>query len=242
MKIEAYSVVSLNYILKNANGEIMDQSLPDEPLIYMHGTDYLVPGLEKAITGHQKGDSFSVIVSPEEGYGIYQNSLVQKLSVAVFGGNNVEVGETYVAQTEEGPRPVIVTSIDDQWITVDGNHPLAGQELHFEIEITDVRAATEDEKNHGHVHVDGHCCCHGHDEGHNHHCCCHHHDHDDDEEHHCKCGHHHDDEKREEQHCKCGHHHEGESHNDDNSKSGLHNDEHKHCCCHHHEHHKEHND
>ncbi len=227
MKIGKYSVVTIKYTLCNKDGDVLDQSDDQDLLTYMQGTDYLVPGLEKGIEGHEVGDKFKVEVKAEDGYGPYHDTLVQEIPVSMFGGAEIHVNDSFLAETAEGQRPVTVRAINDDKVVVDGNHPLAGVDLYFSIEVVDVREPTAEEKDHGHVHHNGHCED-EHDEG----CCCHghhHHDDDDDEhEHHCCHGHHHhhdDDDDENEHHCCHGHHH----HDDD--------DEHEHHCCgkHHHE-------
>ena len=213
MKISDYSVVTIRYTLSNKDGEVLDQSDDQNLLTYMHGTEYLVPGLENAITGHETGDKFDVEVKAEDGYGEYRDNLVTELSLDMFGDNPVSVGDTFIAQTEEGQIPVLVRKITDDKVVVDGNHPLAGVDLFFKVEIVDVREPTDSEREHGHVHVDGKC------EDDDHHCCCHHHEHDDDgHEHHC-CHHHEEEEHR---HGCCHHHDEHDEH-----------DEHEHHCCRH---------
>ena len=228
MKVEAFSVVTLRYVLKDDQGNILDQSDENDLLTYMHGTEYLVPGLESAILNHEKGDEFSVVVKAEEGYGAYNEQLVHDIPRAHFGSDEPAVGDTFLAQTEEGALPVTIKSVNDDFVKVDGNHPLAGQDLYFDIEIVDVREPTPEEKDHKHVHLHGHCC-HHHDHGEHEHGCCHHHDHEEDEH---GCCHHHDHEEDED---GCCHHRD---HEEDEHGCCHHHDheEHKHGCCHHHEH------
>lgn len=216
MKVDKYSVVTIRYTLSNSQGEVLDSSDEQELLTYMHGTEYLVSGLENAITGHEKGDKFNVEVKAEEGYGLYRENLVSKVPASMFGQNHYEIGDTFIAQTEEGQIPVVVKNIDGDMIEVDANHPLAGVDLYFAVEIVDVRDPTESEKEHGHVHLDGQCC-HGHHDGDGEHCCCHGHHHDDDEEHGegCCCHHHDDDHDHDHDHdghCHDHHHDEHERH------------------------------
>jgi FKBP-type peptidyl-prolyl cis-trans isomerase SlyD len=209
MKVSDFSVVTIRYTLSNKDGVVIDQSDDQNLLTYMHGTEYLVPGLENAITGHEKGDKFDVEVKAEDGYGEYRDNLLTSLSLDMFGDNPVNVGDTFIAQTEEGQLPVTVREMRDNEVIVDGNHPLAGVDLFFKVEIVDVREPTESEKEHGHVHVDGHCeneehrCCHHHDHEEHEHRCCHHHDH---EEHEHRCCHHHEHEEHEEHEHRCCHH------------------------------------
>ncbi len=223
MKIEAYSVVTLKYTLKDKHGNVVDQSDENDPLVYMQGTDYLVPGLEAALQNHEKGDCFSTVVKAEDGYGTYDEDLVQEIPLANFGGVTPEIGAAFVAQTEEGVHPVVIKEINGDQVKVDANHPMAGCDLYFDLEVLDVREPTDEEREHRHVHLHGHCCHHDHDE-HEHGCCHgHHHDDDDGHEHKCCHGHHHDDEDEHEHKCCHGHHHDDE-------------DRHEHKCCHRHHH------
>ena len=179
MKIEAYSVVTLKYTLKDKHGNVVDQSDENDPLVYMQGTDYLVPGLEDALQNHEKGDCFSTVVKAEDGYGTYDEDLVQEIPLANFGGVTPEIGAAFVAQTEEGVHPVVIKEINGDQVKVDANHPMAGCDLYFDLEVLDVREPTDEEREHRHVHLHGHCCHHDHDE--HEHGCCHGHHHDDED-------------------------------------------------------------
>jgi FKBP-type peptidyl-prolyl cis-trans isomerase SlyD len=153
MPITQDSVVTIHYTLKNDAGEIIDSSASGEPLAYLHGHGNLVPGLERELAGKSTGDKLSVKVAAADGYGEHDDRLVQRIPRRSLRGiSNVSVGMRLHAQTEEGPRAVTVTHIAGDMVTIDANHPLAGMDLNFEIEITDVRSATEEELSHGHVH------------------------------------------------------------------------------------------
>ena len=158
MSIESNHVVSIHYTLKGDAGEVIDSSLGGQPLAYLHGHGNLVPGLERELTGKSAGDKLQVKIPPADGYGEYDPQLVQRVPRrAVKGVANVRVGMRLQAQTGQGPRPVTVTHITGDMVTLDGNHPLAGKHLNFDVEIAAVRAATEEELSHGHVHgPDGH--------------------------------------------------------------------------------------
>lgn len=160
MKIANNSVATIHYTLKNADGEVLDTSENQEPMHYLHGANNIVAGLEKALDGKSSGDSLSVVVQPAEGYGEYNPELIQELPKDMFTGvDTIEVGMEFHAQTPDGGMQIIeVKSIDGDTVTVDGNHPMAGQTLHFDVEITDVREATKDELEHGHVHSKSDCC------------------------------------------------------------------------------------
>jgi len=149
-------VATIHYTLKNSAGDVLDSSENAEPLPYLHGAQNIVPGLEKELAGKTTGDKLSVIVKPEEGYGDYSKELLQELPRTMFSGvDTIEVGMEFHAETQHGRQVVAVTKVEDETVTVDGNHPLAGQDLHFDVEILEVREATKEEIDHGHVHGPG---------------------------------------------------------------------------------------
>lgn len=152
------TVVKFNYTLTNDKGETLDQSR-GEPLAYLHGHHNIIPGLEKEMTGKAAGDKFKVTVKPEEAYGEYIAEAVQEVPRANFQGvDNIEVGMQFQSQTDDGHVMLVtVKDVNNEVVVVDGNHPLAGVELTFDVEIVEVRAATADEIAHGHAHgVGGH--------------------------------------------------------------------------------------
>ena len=156
MQIADHCVVSFHYTLTDDAGAVIDSSSGREPLAYLHGAGNIVPGLEEALGGRAAGDRFQVAVAPEQGYGVHHAGLVQQVPAAAFAGvDKVEVGMEFHAQGPQGPIAVMVTAVDGETVTIDGNHPLAGKTLHFDIEITSVRASTEEERQHGHVHGPG---------------------------------------------------------------------------------------
>lgn len=156
MTIGQDSVVTLHYTLKDDAGQVIDQSAPGEPLAYLHGHGNLVPGLERELAGKSVGAKFSVTVQPAEGYGEYDKALVQQVPRRSLQGiSNVKVGLQLQAQTPEGVRIFTVTRLVSDMVTLDGNHELAGKALHFDVEIAEVRPATEEELAHGHVHGAG---------------------------------------------------------------------------------------
>lgn len=157
MIIQKNSVVTMHYELKDSAGEVLDSSAGQEPLVYMHGAKNIIVGLEEQLEGKSNGDTLVAEVAPEKGYGMPVEALVQTVPAEAFGEEikQVEVGMRFQAETEQGPVPVVVTAIEDGMVTVDGNHPLAGKQLFFDISITDVRDATEEEVEHGHVHGPG---------------------------------------------------------------------------------------
>jgi FKBP-type peptidyl-prolyl cis-trans isomerase SlyD len=154
--IKKDSVVTFNYTLKDDAGEVIDSSSPGEPLAYLHGHGNLVAGLERELEGKAAQDKLSVKVAPADGYGEFSRDLVQKVPRRTLKGiAKITVGMRLHAQTAEGPRAVTVTAVTGDMVTLDGNHPLAGKNLNFDIEIVDVREASEEELAHGHVHGPG---------------------------------------------------------------------------------------
>lgn len=156
MRIADDCVVQFRYRLTDDAGELIDASPEDRPLAYLHGAGNIIPGLEKAMTGHVAGDRFDVVVPPEEGYGERNEALVQQVPRELFSGvDEIEPGMRFSAESAQGPVMVVVTAVDEDTVTVDGNHLLAGRTLHFAIEVVDVRQATEEELAHGHAHGPG---------------------------------------------------------------------------------------
>jgi FKBP-type peptidyl-prolyl cis-trans isomerase SlyD len=161
MQIASDAVVSIHYTLTDDAGETLDSSAGGEPLAYLHGKGNLIPGLENALAGKQAGDKLQVKIAPADGYGEYDKSLLQNVPRRSFKGvGQVQVGMQFQVQSPQGARSVTVTRVAGDMVTVDGNHPLAGKNLNFDVEITEVRVATEEELAHGHVHGPG---------GHHHH-------------------------------------------------------------------------
>ncbi len=156
MQIGERTVATFHYTLTDAAGKVIDSSDGRAPLSYLHGAGNIVPGLEKEMSGKQQGDVFNVVVAPEEGYGMPNPMMIQVVPREAFQGvDTLEVGMEFQAQTPQGPMSVAIAKIDGDEVTVDGNHPLAGQTLHFAIEVTDVRDASLEELTHGHVHGPG---------------------------------------------------------------------------------------
>lgn len=158
MKAAENKVVVIHYTLVSDSGELLDTSSGGEPLAYIHGAGNLVPGLEKAIEGKGVGDAFEVAVGFEEGYGARHDDMIQQVPRSAFqNAEEIEPGMRFQAHTSAGHHVFTVTAVDDEFITADGNHPLAGENLNFSIEIIEIRDATEEELSHGHVHgPDGH--------------------------------------------------------------------------------------
>jgi FKBP-type peptidyl-prolyl cis-trans isomerase SlyD len=156
VQVAADSVVLIHYTLKDDQGQVLDSSAGGDPLAYIQGHGNLVPGLEKALEGKSAGDRVEVTVAPADGYGTRSEELVQRVPKRQLqGSGEIHKGMQFRAQTDEGLRVFTVTAVVGDMVTLDGNHPLADQTLHFDVEITDVRAATEEELEHGHVHGPG---------------------------------------------------------------------------------------
>ena len=161
MQVARDAVVLIHYTLTNDAGEVLDSSSGGEPLAYLHGGGNIVAGLEEALEGKAAGDKLNVALPAEKAYGPRDASLVQQVPRRAFQGvSDLRPGMRFTAQTEQGPRAVVVTRVAGDMVTVDGNHPLAGQAHNFDVEIAEVRAATAEELQHGHVHGPG---------GHHHH-------------------------------------------------------------------------
>lgn len=156
MRIVQGTVVTFHYTLTNDAGEVIDSSSGSEPFAYLHGMGNIIPGLERVMEGKGAGDKFNVSVEPAEAYGLHNEALVQDVPRSAFEGiANIEPGMRFQGETPEGPQMVVVTRVDAQHVTVDANHPLAGQRLTFDVEVTAVRTATDEEMEHGHVHGEG---------------------------------------------------------------------------------------
>ena len=158
MQITTDLVVSMHYTLTDKSGEVLDTSDGQEPLAYLHGRGNLIPGLEKELEGREKGAKFNVTIPPEEAYGIRDDNLVRKVSLSSFKDiQDLQPGMQFQSQNEGSGEIFTVAKIEGDEVTIDGNHALADVTLTFDVEVTDIREATEEELEHGHVHVpDGH--------------------------------------------------------------------------------------
>ncbi|MBU2979092.1 peptidylprolyl isomerase [Alteromonas sp. C1M14] len=157
MTITSDSVVTLHYTVSSEDGTTLDSSEGKKPLVVLLGKRFLIEGLEEALVGKNKGDNFKIDVAPDKGYGERSDQLVQSVPKNMFDGMDVEVGMSFRASSEGGEQSVIVIDVSDDHVVVDGNHPLAGVPLTFEVEVVDCRDATEEEIAQGHlVDEDGH--------------------------------------------------------------------------------------
>lgn len=155
MQITDNTAVQIHYTLTNLTGEQLDSSRGDEPLSYLHGAGNIIPGLEAALSGKAVGDTLTVTIPPEDAYGEIDAAMVQVVSKRMFDGMDVEVGMQFHADVSHGSGIITVTEISGDDVTVDGNHPLAGETLVFDVEVVDVRPASADEIAHGHIHGAG---------------------------------------------------------------------------------------
>jgi FKBP-type peptidyl-prolyl cis-trans isomerase SlyD len=161
MKIAKDVAVSIEYTLTGPDGKVIDTSEGHEPLVYLHGAGNIIPGLERELEGKGVGDALTVSVAAADGYGEHRANLVQEVQRQSFQGvEKVEEGMQFQANTPQGPRVVRVTKVAGDRVTIDANHPLAGIPLKFDVKVVDVRAATQEELDHGHAHGPG---------GHHHH-------------------------------------------------------------------------
>ena len=152
MHITKHKVAAIHYTLRNEAGKVIDTSVGSEPLYYLHGEGNLIPGMEEGLEGRQAGDKLELNIPPEKGYGDRSDDMIEEVPKSAFGGQPVEVGMQFNAGQGQ---IVTVVAVGANTITVDANHELAGQHLHFDIDVIDVRDASADELAHGHVHGPG---------------------------------------------------------------------------------------
>ncbi|MFJ4650078.1 peptidylprolyl isomerase [Nocardia sp. NPDC088792] len=153
MVIDSDKVVSIEYTLTDDADEVLDTSVGDTPLVYLHGADNIVPGLERALHGKTVGDEVNVVVEPEDAYGEFEAELVSVVDRSMFDLDELEAGMQFEAEAPDGDTQIVtIVDVDGDDVTIDGNHPLAGQRLHFAVKVVDVRDATEEELTHGHPH------------------------------------------------------------------------------------------
>jgi len=152
MQISKHKVASIHYTLTDNDGKVLDSSAGREPLHFIQGIGNLIPGMEEGLEGKKQGDKFMLKVSPEKGYGVKSDAMVQRVPRSAFADQKIEKGMQF--QTNQG-TVVTVTHVGVHEITVDGNHSLADVELNFDVEVMSIREATAEELSHGHVHGPG---------------------------------------------------------------------------------------
>jgi FKBP-type peptidyl-prolyl cis-trans isomerase SlyD len=156
MTIQDKKVVSFHYTLTNQDGEQMETTRDKEPMTYLHGAQNIIPGLEKAMAGRSVGDEFQVTLEPADAYGEKKEANIQRISSKHFRfPKKLKPGQIVGLQTRKGPVQVTIVKVGRFNVDVDSNHPLAGQALTFDVEVSSVRDATEEEISHSHVHGPG---------------------------------------------------------------------------------------
>lgn len=156
MNIADHTVAVFHYTLRNAQGDELESSRGGDPSAYLHGAGNIIPGLEAALAGREAGDTFSVTLEPDRAYGPRREDRVQKVPVKhLLARGRLRAGDVAQLNTSDGPVPVTVTKLGRHSVTVDTNHPLAGQALTFDIEVLEVREASPEERDHGHAHGPG---------------------------------------------------------------------------------------
>lgn len=156
MQIAKDKVVEIDYTLTGDNGQVLDSSQGREPLAYLHGAGNIIPGLESALEGKNPGDQLNVQVPPDQAYGNRDERMVQAVPRNSFQGiQQIEPGMQFQANTPGGPRVITVVGVEGDQVTVDANHPLAGQTLNFDVKVVGIRDATDEERTHGHAHGAG---------------------------------------------------------------------------------------
>jgi FKBP-type peptidyl-prolyl cis-trans isomerase SlyD len=156
MKITKNSVVSIEYILTNDKNQVLDSNVGETPLDYLHGHKNIIPGLEKALEGKSKGDKFSVHIPAKDAYGLRDDGNIIEVPRKELAEEHIEEGMQFYARSPQGNQTMTVISVNDNTVILDGNHPLAGIDLNFDITVLDLREADEEEIQHGHLHD---CCC-----------------------------------------------------------------------------------
>ncbi len=159
MIIEKNKAVSIDYVLTNEDGEILDSTQQQSPMVYLHGANNILPGLEKELEGKGLKGRLRTKIAPADAYGEYDEHLVQIIPLADFpNADRVKAGVQFEVDTSQGVKIATITKVEESEFTLDLNHPLAGQVLHFDVEVVDIRDATEEEIENGHIHTDG-CSC-----------------------------------------------------------------------------------
>ena len=158
MKIANDTVATLDYRLHLGDGKLVDESEPGDPLVYLHGHDEIVPGLERALEGKKAGDRLEVVVKPEDGYGEYDPDSVEEVPRTDLPADlELVAGETITGTDPDGDdMDFLIKEVKKDTVVLDFNDPMAGKTLHFDVTVREVRAATAEELEHGHAHAPGH--------------------------------------------------------------------------------------
>ncbi len=170
MQITKNKVATFDFVVTDENGDVMDSSAHSGAFPYIHGIGYLVPGLEKVMEGRTVGERFSATIPPADAYGERDESLMMKVPMEKFQGiDELELGTQIQVGFEDGTQIMTVTDIEENQVTLDGNHPLAGKTLNFDVSIVDIRDATPEELEHGHPFIEGMDSCGCHHDSHGYH-------------------------------------------------------------------------
>jgi FKBP-type peptidyl-prolyl cis-trans isomerase SlyD len=155
MNIDNNNVVTIHFTVCSSDGTQIDTSRNSEPMIFLQGSHFMIQGLEDELEGKTIGDKFIIDVEPKLAYGERHEELVQAVPKSMFDDMDITPGMTFRATTDDGEQSVMIIDVNDDEVVVDGNHPLSGLSLNFDVEVLDVRKATEEEIANGHPHTDG---------------------------------------------------------------------------------------
>lgn len=153
MNIDNNTVATIHFTVCSSDGTQIDSSRNSEPMVYLQGSHFLIQGLEDKLEGKKAGDKFVIDVAPSLAYGERHEELVQVVDKSMFEGMDVSAGMTFRATTDDGEQSVMILDVNDEEIVIDGNHPLSGLTLNFDVEVIEVRKATDEEVAHGHPHT-----------------------------------------------------------------------------------------
>jgi FKBP-type peptidyl-prolyl cis-trans isomerase SlyD len=156
MQVTEKKAVTIKYTLRDEEGAVLDSTEGRDPLTYLHGAGNLVPGVEEALEGKSAGEEVKVTVAPDKGYGVREEDNVRNVPIRKLPAGKLQPGATVQLNTNHGPVVAVIKAVKGDYATLDLNHPLAGKTLRFELEVVEVRDATEEELAHGHVHGPGH--------------------------------------------------------------------------------------
>ena len=157
MNIVNNNVVTIHFTVCSSDGTQIDSSRNGEPMVFLQGSHLLIQGLEDELEGKTNGDKFVIDIAPSLAYGERHEELVQAVPKSMFEDMEINPGMTFRATTDDGEQSVMILDINDDEVIVDGNHPLSGLTLNFDVEVLEVREATEEEITHGHVHTEAGC-------------------------------------------------------------------------------------
>jgi FKBP-type peptidyl-prolyl cis-trans isomerase SlyD len=157
MNIAKNTIATIHFTVCSSDGTQIDTSRKSEPMVFLQGSHLLIQGLEDELEGKTVGDKFIMDIPPAHAYGERHEELVQSVPKTMFEDMDLNVGMTFRASTDDGEQSVSIIDITEEEVVVDGNHPLSGLTLNFDVEVLEVREATEEEINHGHPHTDGEC-------------------------------------------------------------------------------------